>query len=155
MSGTSTLIRLILSCGMAVGASTATAQTITVCSSDMSARLDAFIGQSHVSWKELSTHQILEGACDDGYFAEAYSEIVVHLLAYEWGDLRELAEVVRTRPEFYSWVIRHIDQTTSPSDLTQIISNTRSCSTTATSTRLCRDIADAAEQALRRATDDI
>lgn len=151
MSNISILSRLILSCVIGLGvAPTATAATSTVCSSEMSARLDSFLRQSHASWKELSQHQSVEGACDNGYFAEGYSESVVRLLAYKWGDLHELATVVRARPEFYKWAVRHIDETTSPDDLAKVLVNARSCRTDRASARFCKDIADAAEQALGR-----
>jgi hypothetical protein len=116
----------------------------------MASRSESFLHQSNTSWEQLSQHWSTKGACDDGYFAEGYSELVVHLFANKWDEFREFAKVARTRPEFYSWVIKHIDETTSPDDLAKVISNATSCRTDETSARFCKDVSHAAEQALKR-----
>lgn len=144
-------VRSILSCvvGLSI-ASTAVAGTSAACSSEMVSRSDSFISHSQVSWEQLSQHWSTNKACDDGHFAEGYSEKVVHLLAYRWETFSEFANIARTRPEFYSWVIRHIDESTSPDDLTKVRSNAMFCHTNEKFVRFCKDVAHAAEQALKQ-----
>ena len=141
----------VLLCVLGLGPmSFATAEKNSTCSPDMASRADSFLLKPDVSWSQLSQHQITEGACDDGYFAEGYSDLVVRLFATRWKDFNAFVAVARTRPEFYSWVIRHIDETTSPDDLHRVISNASSCRKDPTLGRFCRDISRAAERALDR-----
>jgi hypothetical protein len=128
ISKASILGRSMIACVLAFGtAACAMAGTGTLCSSEMASRADTFLARSNVSWEELSQHQRTAGECDDGYFAEAYSELVVRLLAYRWDDFPAFAAAAKARPAFYEWVIKHIDETASPDDLAKVVSNAKSC----------------------------
>jgi hypothetical protein len=143
--------RLVLSWVLGLGVtSIAIAATNAACSSEMASRSDSFLLRPNVSWRELSQHRSTEEACDDGYFAEGYSDLVVRLFAYKWDDFNEFVTVSKTRPVFYSWVIKHIDETVSPDDLAKVISNAKSCFTDPVLGRFCRDVYFAAEQAMSR-----
>lgn len=130
--------------------SAALAGTTLVCSAEMAAGSDAFISQTKVNWEALSQQWTTNKACDDGYFAAGYSDMVVHLFAYEWNQFPTFVSIARTHPEFYIWVIKHIDESTSPDDLAKVLTNARSCRTDEQSAVLCNDVARAAEQALQR-----
>jgi hypothetical protein len=151
MPKTLIVICSILSFVIGLGAtSTTLAGTSLVCSAEMATGSDAFISQPSVSWEALSQQWSTNKACDDGYFAAGYSEMVVHLFAYEWNQFPKFVGIARTRPEFYSWVIKHIDESTSPDDLAKVLSNARSCRTDEQSAGFCNNVAHAAEQALKR-----
>lgn len=130
--------------------SSATAAPITGCSSDMASRVESFLLRADVSWQQLSQHQKTEPYCDDGYFAEGYSDLVVRLFANGWNDFDAFITVARSRPDFYRWAISHIDETTSPKDLKKVIFNASSCRTDQRLGRFCQDVFGAAEQALAR-----
>ena len=143
--------RLVLSCVLGVGVTSNTmAATSTACSPEMASRTDSLLLRSDVNWQELSQHHSAEGICDDGYFAEGYSDLVVRLFAYEWHDFGTFATTAKTRPRFYSWVLKHIDETASPDDLAKVLANAKRCLKDPTLGRVCRDVFHAANQALNR-----
>jgi hypothetical protein len=59
------------------------------------------------SWEELAIHHGKYRACDDGYIAEGYSEVVSLLLANNWGNLK----VAKWSHDFKKFVVEHIDET--------------------------------------------
>ena len=59
--------------------------------------------------------------CDDGDIAEGYSDGVVKLLAYHWNDFASMQKFTSADPEFYDFVIKHIDATTDWDDLKALI----------------------------------
>jgi hypothetical protein len=141
----------LLSCVLGLGAASfATAATNTICSPEMASRADSFLLRRDVSWSELSQHYSTEGSCDDGYFAEGYSDLVVRLFANKWRDFSSFVAAARTRPQFYSWVIKHIDETAAPDDLNKVIFNASSCRTDPMLGSFCMGVSRAAEQALDR-----
>jgi hypothetical protein len=147
------LILICLSLSFAVGlgvTSAAFAGTTLVCSAEMAAGSDAFISQTKVNWEALSQQWSTNKACDDGYFAAGYSNMVVRLFAYEWNQFHTFVHIAQTHPEFHNWVIKHIDESTSPDDLTKVLINARSCRTDEQSAVFCNDVARASEQALQR-----
>ena len=151
MSKTFIVNRCVLLCVLGLCmAPSAMASPSARCSSGMASRVESFLLRTDVSWSQLSQHQKTGVACDDGYFAEGYSDLVVRLLANEWKDFNAFVAVARIRPEFYSWAVKHIDETASPEDLKKVISNASSCRADRRLGRFCRDVYSAAEQALNR-----
>lgn len=78
-------------------------------------------------WDSLYRHQQVFGPCDDGGLAEGYSDAVVRLLAWRWGQIKNLAAISNSDPGFRRWVIQHIDATTSAQDLQKIMRNSDKC----------------------------
>ena len=78
-------------------------------------------------WDSLYRHQQVFGACDDGGLAEGYSDAVVRLLAWRWGQIKNLAAISNSDPGFRRWVIKHIDATASAQDLQKIMRNSDKC----------------------------
>jgi len=74
------------------------------------------------SWSEL--HDAFKGfpGCDDGSFAETYSDSVVKLLANEWDQLPKLKELAKRDPSFRRFVLSHIDATTDFDELVRVVS---------------------------------
>ena len=71
------------------------------------------------SWQAI--HRSFQKApCDDGIFAEGYSDAIVVMLARHWRALPDLAALVKHDPQFEKFVLRHIDATTDPEDLKQV-----------------------------------
>jgi len=63
------------------------------------------------------------GVCDDGAIAEGYSDAIVQSLAKRWDHFPELAGLMEKNPDFHSFVLSHIDATTSSDDLDALVSN--------------------------------
>jgi hypothetical protein len=140
--------RVVFSCLLGLGAD-ASAASSTACSQDAADRADSIFRKQNVSWPQLSQHY-REGICDDGYFAEGYSDLVVRLLANQWREFGALMAIAAKRPEFYGWVLRHIDETAAQDDLRRVLSNASSCIGHRRARPFCIAIAQAAEQALAR-----
>lgn len=119
------------------------------CSTDMYQRADASLVSATGDWAALLRHQKAFGSCDDGALAEGYSDAVVTLLAHRWDQLGELVGLSSRSPSFRQWVVRHIDATASPDDLTKVLGNAAKCNGGSKATDLCRDIGTAAREALK------
>ena len=63
--------------------------------------------------------------CDDGGVAENYSDGVATLLASRWGDVRQLARLARSNPQFGRFVLWHIDSTMNFEQGIAIVANAR------------------------------
>jgi hypothetical protein len=63
------------------------------------------------------------GVCDDGAIAEGYSDAIVQSLAKRWDRFPKLAGLMEKNPDFHSFVLSHIDATTSSNDLDTLVSN--------------------------------
>ncbi len=59
------------------------------------------------SWSDLEKAFEEYGHCDDGSIAAGFSESVSNLLAYNWRELSYL----KNKPNLYSFVLHHIDET--------------------------------------------
>lgn len=64
-------------------------------------------------------------SCDDGSIGEGFSDRVTALLSTKWDTLPQLGQLIAKDREFATFVIRHIDETTDPTNLQRIISNAR------------------------------
>ncbi len=86
--------------------------------------------------------------CDDGAYAEGYSEFVAQSLAKYWSRFDELASLTKRNPNFKYFVIRHIDATDDEKDIKMLLINAREHCPSAQST-LCKEIEKAALSALK------
>ena len=100
------------------------------------------------TWKDLYDSFKQYQGCDDGAYAEGYSDFVVRTLASKWLTLSDLHLLTSKDNNFRSFVIQHIDATTDYDDLKVIVKNaTTICPTDFKS--LCSDVLRAAEAALK------
>jgi hypothetical protein len=119
------------------------------CSTDMYQRADASLVTATGDWGSLLRHQKAFGSCDDGALAEGYSDAVVTLLAHRWDEFGVLVGLSSRNPDFRQWVVRHIDATASPDDLTKVLGNAAKCNSGSKAKYLCRQIGTAARDALK------
>jgi hypothetical protein len=85
--------------------------------------------------------------CDDGFFAEGYTEAVVKMLA-RWQSIPELTALRAKAPKFFAFVLKHINASADESDLKQILANVQQrC--TAEDRELCGVLQKAAEKAIQ------
>jgi len=97
------------------------------------------------SWKALRDFFHEFGECDDGAISEGFSDSVVRLLISDWSHVSSLQEMVDTDRDFGSFVLRHIDDLMSPSQLNSIGElASRSCPKDAR--RICKDIRGRVEE---------
>ena len=125
------------------------AAPIAACTSEMSRQGESSLSEAALNWSQLSKHQSMFEACDDGGLAEGYSDVVVRLLSNKWSDLSEFAAIARSRPAFHTWVIKHIDATVSTKDLQKIIFNASSRCGDPKLREVCRQLSQAAQKALQ------
>jgi len=78
------------------------------------------------TWKDIYNLYKSYPGCDDGAYAEAYSEFVVHTLATQWDRLGELIALTSTDTNFHSFILKHIDATTDKDEINIILNNSRS-----------------------------
>jgi len=85
--------------------------------------------------------------CDDGFYAEGYTEAVVKMLSARWATVGELARLARRDPAFRRFVLKHVDASADPDDLRKVLTNaTRQCPRDLGN--LCASLATAAKAAL-------
>jgi hypothetical protein len=116
-----------------LGFATAAVLTLVVCvgrgPSDASDCPDAkamFAELDHLkSWIDLhrSFKRFQGRGCDDGAFAEGYSDFVVRTLARQWGTFNEMRSLVDADGEFKAFVLSHIDATADQKDLQRLAAN--------------------------------
>jgi hypothetical protein len=63
--------------------------------------------------------------CDDGAISEGYSSTIAALLSSGWDHIGELLQLIKLHPGFERFVLRHLDDTMSRDQDTQIQSNVR------------------------------
>lgn len=62
--------------------------------------------------KKLHDHFVQYGSkCDDGGFAEAYSDTIQRLLGADPTTFKKFLELMGKNPNFYAFVLKHIDST--------------------------------------------
>ena len=88
--------------------------------------------------------------CDDGAYAEGFSDFVVQSLAKHWNRFDELVSLIQKDPSFQIFVLKHIDATTDLNDLNTISKNVHErCPKTAI--QLCKEIDEKANAAFSEA----
>jgi len=115
------------------------------CTSRDQTGADAMIDELD-SWAKVTILYTKYRQCDEGYFAEGYSEGIARLLVDRWDTLPDLDAAVKRRPRLKQFVLRHINATLNGDDLDKIEAlSTTSCPPSLTP--LCRDLAHAAAHA--------
>jgi hypothetical protein len=54
-------------------------------------------------------------------YAEGYSELIVRTLALRWTSTAELSALAEARPEFRTFVLKHVDASADPAQLKQVL----------------------------------
>ena len=102
----------------------------------------------HYTWVDL--YRLFKDSlpdCDDGVYAEGYSDFIARSLANHWDRLEELATLASKDEEFKTFVLKHIGDATARSYVPLVLSNAQKrCP--ATCTQLCSEIAKAVLSAL-------
>lgn len=98
---------------------------------------------THKTWKDL--HRLFSTAkgCDDGAYAEGYSDFVAQSLAKHWERLSELVTLTLTDSNFHDFVLKHIDATADPDDIAILLDNAQKRCPSGSIT-LCKEIEKAA-----------
>lgn len=95
------------------------------------------------TWKDIYKLFKSYPGCDDGAYAESYSEFVVHTLARYWDRFGELIELTTTDSNFHDFILNHIDATADIDDINTVIKNTlKRCPSG--SEKFCKEIEKAA-----------
>ncbi len=98
------------------------------------------------SWSGLQRAFKQYGHCDDGSIGEGFSETVARLITSSGPKLQELQSLSKTDPKFRSFVVRHVDATLLPGQLSAIERQmTHSCPRGAKA--LCNEITASARKA--------
>jgi len=84
---------------------------------------------------------------DDGFYGEAYSDVVTRLMAHRWSDVSTLQTLMRSDSNFHAFVIAHIDATANSKDLSVALRNAREACPNGAAT-FCSAIAARAKSAL-------
>jgi hypothetical protein len=120
------------------------------CSRDMAFRAEGIAG-SPADWTALHEIYQIYHVCDDGAIGAGFSYAVVRLLSRDGGDLLMLNDLASADDGFRTFVLRHIDELAYRSELEPVVENAIDCPGGAAA--LCKDIREAAEDAITRAED--
>lgn len=71
-------------------------------------------------WSAIYTAFKRYGHCDDGGIAEGWSEAVVHLLASNWGSLKQAAVYTTNDKGFRRFFLKHIDASADTDEIKSI-----------------------------------
>ena len=97
-------------------------------------------------WNKI--RQFVSRCPDDGFWAEAYSEIITSVLAKKWKEFNNFLEVTAQDPKFYEFSLRHVDATTDSNNLKMIVKNAKNqCPKRASA--ICSRLEEEARTALR------
>ena len=136
-------MRLLILCLLVLTALTANASSEEFCEKGF-ATLSS-IQKSPRPWDAfLDYFKKYTPKCDDGYYAEGTSDLVLTLLA-EWKDFAGLKSLSKDQ-KFFSYILKNVNATGAEIDLNKIISNSLSC---AKNESICVQINEAAKNALK------
>ena len=107
------------------------------------------INPANKTWNDLyRLFTTYAAGCDDGAYAEGYSDFVAQSLAKHWSRLDELASLTKRDPNFKDFLLRHIDATGDEKDIKMLLNNARKHCPSTQST-LCKEIEKAALSVLK------
>ncbi|TAJ76653.1 MAG: hypothetical protein EPO42_12045 [Gallionellaceae bacterium] len=87
-------------------------------------------------------------ACqDDGLYSDGYTNLVVGVLAMQWGDLHTLDELTARDDAFKKFVLRHIAISAGEDNLLRVLRSAQA-DCPKNSARLCKEIAARSKRAL-------
>jgi hypothetical protein len=113
-----------------------------VCTEQEAKRADSEI-DALKDWEHLYRWYQRFQQCDDGAYAEGYSDAVAKLLADDWNHFPRLLSLTKTDKRFQQFVLKHIDETIDAADARKMAINAKS-KCPAGGEVLCRLIARAA-----------
>lgn len=64
------------------------------------------------TWDDVFNSYLRYRHCDDGAISEGYSASIAALLASHWDRIHELKNLIALHPDFWRFVINHVDETT-------------------------------------------
>ncbi|HBG45756.1 MAG TPA: hypothetical protein VI728_04140 [Syntrophales bacterium] len=100
------------------------------------------------SWNDIHASYKKYKHCDDGAIAEAFSDVIVRQIAFNWDQINELIDLSNIDKDFFEFVLSHIDSTAAESSIENIIINSNEqCPESAFSE--CTMIKNFAKKALR------
>ncbi len=107
------------------------------------------INPAKKTWKDFyRLFTTYPSGCDDGVYAEGYSDFVAQSLAKYWNRFEELASLTEHDPTFKDFVLKHIDATDDEEDIKMLLNNARKrCPSDHAA--LCKEIEKAALSALK------
>ena len=94
------------------------------CSHDEAIAAESSIG-GLASWNALHESFTRFAKCDDAAIGEAYSDLVMRLLADRWSELPELAKLGVHDAPFELFVLKHIDETWTDSKFALVMANAK------------------------------
>ena len=95
------------------------------------------------SWPSIYATYVRYGQCGDGVISEGFTESVVHLLASQWGSLREAQSLIAKDPLFQRFIVSHINPSADISELA-VVAALASQQCPSSARLLCRQIREAA-----------
>lgn len=120
------------------------------CNREMAFRAEGIAG-SPADWDALIEVYQIYHVCDDGAIGAGFSYAVIRLLTKNGGDLVTLNNLTEADGGFRTFVLRHINELAYRSELEPVIENAIACPRGVAP--LCKDIKEAAEDAITRAED--
>jgi len=84
---------------------------------------------------------------DDGLYADGYTNLVVGVMATNWGDLALLDDLMRKNAAFKRFILRHIGASAGENDLSRVLHNAE-VGCLKQSVHLCQEIAKRCKSAL-------
>ncbi len=110
-----------------------------------------FLHQITSSSDWLDVHAVFKRnlpACpDDGLYADGYTNMVVGMLAANWGEVDRLDELVAQDAAFRQFVLRHIGISAGEADLRRVLRSAQA-DCPKKSARLCKELAARSKRAL-------
>lgn len=122
---------------------------LTSCDNKSAERAERALERPHETWTDVYKSYAKFRRCDEGVVGEAFSDIVVRLLADRWDRLPELRRLVAMDGHFRTFILDHIDATTDYEQLSEVMRNARSHCMEGDKS-LCTQIADRAFAARRQ-----
>jgi hypothetical protein len=102
------------------------------------------------TWDALYDWYRMYQDCDDGAIAEGYSESVARILVDHWSTLDQLRGLGKKDPNFFRFVLRHIDATNDGKDLQRVETEAKTQCPTGLRD-ICDELAEQADSALKEA----
>lgn len=117
------------------------------CPATMADAADAMVDELN-DWAAVANFYRKYRQCDDGGIAEESSEAIARLLVGRWETLPQLKTLAKAQPGLHPFVVNHVNSTLDTGDLNQIVHNA-SVSCPKATAELCKDVREAAEEALK------
>jgi hypothetical protein len=111
------------------------------------------IQSENKTWHDLHLYFKKYKGCDDGAYAEGYSDFVVHRLAKHWEQINELISIMNSDHHFGEFIIHHIDPTAGSNELSLLTTNAKQ-NCPQGQNAFCSEVIAAAQRGLKRIEED-